>query len=171
MPRKELLIGCGVRREKQVKLKDTKEWSGLVTLDLNPDVNPDVVHDLEVLPYPFEDSEFDEIHAYEVLEHTGRQGDWRFFFDQFYEFWRILKPGGYLFGTTPAWDSIWAWADPGHTRVLSEASFIFLNKEEYELQIGKTAMTDYRSYWRGDFDLVAYNYTDEQFGFVIQARK
>ena len=29
---------------------------------------------------PFGDDAFDEIHAYEVLEHTGRQGDWRFFF-------------------------------------------------------------------------------------------
>jgi len=65
----ELLIGCGNSRDKRLmRLGDTKEWSCLTTLDFSPDAKPDVIHDLEVLPYPFEDNSFDEIHAYEVLE-------------------------------------------------------------------------------------------------------
>ncbi len=29
----------------------------------------DVVHDLEITPYPFPDNKFDEAHIYHVLEH------------------------------------------------------------------------------------------------------
>lgn len=130
-----------------------------------------MVHDLEVLPLPFADNEFSEIHAYDVLEHTGRQGDWRFFFDQFHEFWRILEPGGILCARVPSWDSVWAWGDPGHTRVITEGSLVFLNQQEYELQVGLGAMTDYRHYWKGNFELLSYLYEGHCLGFVIKAVK
>jgi len=170
----ELLVGCGNRRGKNVTFEKIPEnWIELVTLDVDPGVNPDVVHDLENLPLPFDDNMFDEIHAYEVLEHTGQQGDWRFFFNQFYEFWRIMKPGGYMMGTCPLWDSKWAWGDPGHKRIVSPESMIFLSQEQYELQIGKGAMTDYREWWEGDFDMIAKSedIANHTFGFVIQAIK
>jgi predicted SAM-dependent methyltransferase len=115
----ELLVGCGNAREKVITFADIPaEWTELITLDVDPATGCDIVHDLNVLPYPFQDNTFTEIHAYEVLEHTGRQGDWQFFFDQFYQFWRLLKPDGYLIGTVPMWDSPWAWGDPQHTRVI-----------------------------------------------------
>ena len=78
--RKELLIGCGRRREKLMYDQSSPElsqWQGLVTLDINLDHKPDVAHDLTTLPYPFDDNTFDEIYAYEVLEHTGAQGDYK----------------------------------------------------------------------------------------------
>jgi SAM-dependent methyltransferase len=116
----ELLIGCGNDRRKKITFPQTpSDWTQLVTLDIDASTKPDIVHDLNVLPYPFLDSTFDEIHAYEVLEHCGRQGDWKFFLDQFAELWRILKPGGFLVATCPMWDGPWAWGDPGHTRVIS----------------------------------------------------
>lgn len=167
----ELLIGCGRRRDKLMFLNDHNEWDGLVTLDINPDHKPDVLHDLTVLPLPFEDDTFGEIHAYEVLEHTGQQGDWRFFFAQFSEFWRILKPGGCLFGTSPAWNGPWSWGDPGHTRIVSAESFVFLNQPQYTAQVGKTPMTDYRFVYRADFDHVHIATDDNTFQFVIRAVK
>lgn len=168
----ELLIGCGNQREKHVHFPEIpKGWTELVTLDMDPGVKPDIVHDLNELPLPFDDDMFDEIHAYEVLEHCGRQGDFRFFFNQFYEFWRILKDGGYFIGTVPMWDSPWAYADPGHTRVLPPESFIFLCQAEYEAQVGTNAMSDYRPYWEGDFELIAKNETEHQLAFVLRARK
>jgi len=98
----QLLIGCGNNCDKKITFSEiSKEWKELVTLDIDEDTNPDVVHDLNAMPYPFEDNTFDEIHAYEVLEHCGKQGDWRFFFDQFSELWRILKTGGYYCATVP----------------------------------------------------------------------
>ncbi len=166
-----LLIGCGTNKLKKVHGGPINPaWEGLVTLDMDASVNPDVVWDLETIPYPFEDNQFSEVHAYEVLEHLGRQGDWRFFFKQFGELYRIIKPGGYLVGTVPQWDSPWAWGDPGHKRVLTRGSFIFLDREEYE-QIGNTAMTDYRPWLECDFRLVGHSNKSEMFGFILQARK
>lgn len=169
--RRELLIGCGSDRRKKVTFEGIpKEWESLTTLDIDPGVKPDVVWDLDSLPYPFEDNSFDEIHATEVLEHCGTQGDWKFFFAQFGEFYRILKPNGYLVATVPMWDSPWAWGDPGHRRIITKGSLIFLDKQEYD-QLGRTAMTDYRPWLQCDFTKIALNETGEMFGFVLQARK
>lgn len=171
--RRELLIGCGHSRAKHVHGTWTPtgdQWSNLTTLDMDPGVSPDVVHDLNVLPLPFADGEFDEVHAYEVLEHCGRQGDWKFFFDQFFEFWRILKPGGLFVATVPMWDSPWAWGDPGHTRVITKGSLIFLDQREYS-QVGQSAMTDYRHAWRGNFEGFAAVEKEHTFGFILKAIK
>ena len=168
----ELLIGCGNAREKRIGFEEVPEnWTELVTLDIDPDCGADIIHDLEDLPLPFDDNMFDEIHAYEILEHTGQQGDWRFFFNQFYELWRILKPGGYLLGTCPMWTSMWAWSDPGHKRVITPGTMVFLSQKEYQAQVGNGMMTDYRDYWDGDFELVAKTETDEHWGFVLKAIK
>jgi SAM-dependent methyltransferase len=167
----ELLLGCGRRREKHLWLPDRKEWNGLVTLDMNPDVGADVVHDLAKLPLPFHDDSADEIHAYEVLEHVGQQGDWRFFFDQWADFWRILKPGGHFFGSSPFWASKWAWGDPGHTRIVGAEQLIFLVQPQYELQAGKTPMTDYRFHYKADFDIVHASENNGAFYYALQAVK
>ena len=63
----ELLLGCGSSRVKKLASPDRPDWSGLVTLDFADTHKPDVVHDIAVLPLPFPDDTFDEIHAYEVL--------------------------------------------------------------------------------------------------------
>lgn len=152
--RRELLIGCGSSREKRLALPDHPDWEGLTTLDYNGSHDADVVWDLLKMPLPFDDDSFDEIHAYEVLEHTGAQGDWKFFFAQWSEFWRIMKPDGVFFATVPAANSPWAWGDPSHTRVLPSESLIFLNQPAYEAQVGKTPMSDFRFVFRADFDIL-----------------
>ena len=151
---RELLIGAGNARRKKLYRAGGEAFDDVTTLDIDPRCNPDVHWDLNDRPLPFADGEFDEIHAYEVLEHVGRQGDWRGFFSEFAEYYRILKPGGVLILSCPKWDSPWAWGDPGHTRVLSGHTFTFLSREQYQAQIGQTAMTDYRDVWDGDFVLV-----------------
>jgi SAM-dependent methyltransferase len=170
----ELLVGAGNSREKKIGMEGIPQgWSELITLDIDEGCSPDVVHDLEDLPLPFDDDMFDEVHAYEVLEHTGAQGDWRFFFNQFYEFWRILKPGGFLVGTCPMWDELWAWGDPGHKRVINNGTLVFLSQKEYQAQVGvgKSTMTDYRDYWDGDFELTAMKEVEGHFAFVLKALK
>ena len=80
---RELLLGAGHSRDKRIWLKEASQFQNLVTLDINPDCKPSVVFDLRLavcVNLPFKDDSFDEIHAYEVLEHVGTQGDWRFFF-------------------------------------------------------------------------------------------
>jgi len=167
----ELLIGCGRSRERKMSPPDRPDWTKLVTLDVNKDHKPDVLHDLKDIPLPFPDNTFDEIHAYEVLEHVGAQGDFRFFFDQWSDFWRILKPDGVVCGTSPLPTSVWAFGDPGHTRIVSKESFVFLCQPQYNLQVGKTPMSDYRYCYKADFDPVHIQEAKETFIFVLQAVK
>ena len=172
----ELLIGCGVSREKKIYIPGKQEWSNLVTLDNNPDRYPDVLYDLMLTPLPFEENSFDEIHAYEVLEHTGQQGDWRWFFRQWMDFWRILKPGGRFFATVPHWQSPWALGDPSHSRVLVIPHvLVFLNQEQYHKQcdVEKNDMSDFRFCYHADFEKVYHELSEDclQSKFVLMAHK
>ncbi len=169
----ELLIGCGHSTDRRVKMPELPEnWHHLIRLDSNPDVNPDVEHDLNNLPYPFDDNVFDEIHAYETLEHCGTQGDFRFFFQQFEEFHRILKPGGYFIASCPNWDSEWAWGDPGHTRVITPGTISFLMQNEYKgCGDQGNARSDYRFCYTADFEPVAMDEREQNWYFVLRAIK
>lgn len=166
----ELLLGCGSNRTKKLWVQGRADWSALVTLDIVESHKPDVVHDLNV-DLPFPDDSAEEIHAYEVLEHCGSQGDYKFFFRQFSDFWRVLKSGGFLIGTVPSITSPWAWGDPSHTRVIPKESFVFLVQPEYERQVGVTAMSDFRSIYKADFDIVHLNDNGVFLEFVLRAVK
>jgi len=169
--KRELLIGCGSNWEKRMTCDGTQDWSNLSTLDNNKDHNPNYVIDLSFLPYPLADNLFDEIHAYEVLEHTGAQGDYKFFFRQFEEFWRILKPGGHLLATCPSRHSVWAWGDPSHTRIVQAEQLIFLSQKIYEEQVGKTPMSDFRYMYKADFEIIYASDNKETVEFIIKAIK
>ena len=166
----ELLLGCGSNRAKKLSYGGRSEWAALTTLDYNEDHKPDVVHDLNRISLPFDDETFDEIHAYEVLEHLGTQGDWRFFFAQWTDFWRVLKPDGLFFATCPAASSPWAWGDPSHTRIIGPECLIFLNQPAYA-QVGTTPMSDFRHVYRADFDIIHSKTAGDHFEFVLRAVK
>lgn len=168
---RELLIGCGGNHAKKLSLNGRSHWTELCTLDINPDHRPDMVWDLTQLPLPYGDDEFNEIHAYEVLEHTGAQGDFRFYFAQFSEFWRILRPGGVLIGTCPSRHSPWAWGDPSHTRIIQPEQFIFLDQMQYIAQVGKTAMSDFRWIFKADFSVVHSHDDGQVLQFALRAVK
>lgn len=167
---RELLLGCGVHPTKRIHLTGDPAWHDLTTVDINPDIKPDIVYDLnlrELAHFAGFDT-FDEIHCYDVLEHLGRQGDWQFFLAQFEDFWRILKPSALFFGICPKPSSPWAWADPGHTRVIAPESLVYLDQTAY----GRPPMTDYRRWYRGDFEIVHMGDVNEhQHAFVLRAIK
>ena len=167
----ELLLGCGRDRTKRIIANGVKNWKDLVTLDCNPDHKPDILWDLERFPYPLASDFYDEIHAYEVLEHTGRQGDYHFFFRQFSELWRIMKPGGLLVATVPSYKSMWAWGDPSHTRVLTSGSLTFLSQLEYKKGVGHTTMSDFRHLYKADFEPWSVVEDSNTFLFVLAAIK
>lgn len=75
---KKLNIGCG---------KDLRD--GYINIDI-VDYGGNVVHDLNKVPYPFEDNTFDEILASHVMEHLNN------FNSTVTELHRILKPNGIL---------------------------------------------------------------------------
>lgn len=165
----ELLLGCGSSRIKKLHQQGRPDWAGLVAIDIEARHNPDVVHDIN-LPLPFDADSADEIHAYEVLEHCGSQGDYKFFFNQWSDFWRVLKPNGVFLGTVPRPTSVWAWGDPSHTRVIPKESFIFLSQPNYA-QVGKTAMSDFRSIYKADFDVIHLHEHADVLEFALRAIK
>lgn len=167
----EILLGCGSNHTKKLYATGRQEWDGLITVDFAGSHNPDVVHDISKLPLPFADDFADEIHAYDVMEHVGQQGDFEFFFAQWSDIWRVLKDGGRFFGISPHWSSPWAWGDPGHTRIVGAEQLVYLSQPNYA-QVGHTPMTDYRFCYRADFDLVHSRKTHlDQYEYVLKAVK
>jgi len=167
--RRELLLGCGASKDK--RLKSDTPWVNLTTLDINPDHKPDVLWDLEKLPYPFMNDTFDEIHAYEVLEHIGQQGDYRTFFAQFSDLWRIMKPDGMLYATCPSWNSLWSFGDPSHKRVINEGTLAFVSQKQYQREVGHSPMSDFRNIYKADFEVKGCEHKNDTFIFVLQAIK
>jgi len=169
----ELVLGCGrSNRKRMYETGETVYYSkDAVKVDINPDVKPTLVHDLNNMPWPFKDNSFDVIHAYHILEHLGSQGDYKAFLRIFEEIWRILKPNGMLRAIVPRWDSKWAWGDPGHRMVINEGSIVFLSKEKINDNIKKgTSISEYS--FKGDFNIEqAGNLNDNDFGFALRALK
>jgi cyclopropane fatty-acyl-phospholipid synthase-like methyltransferase len=166
--KRELLIGCGRKHDKRLTADGSWTFDNPTTLDYNQDHKTDVVWDLHNLPLPFEAEYFDEIHAYEVLEHVGQQGDYKTFFAQFTEFYRILKPGGYFMATCPSRHSRWAWGDPSHTRILQKEQLHFLNQQNYIDEVGKTSISDFRPIYKADFATHWVEEGQEHFKFILK---
>ena len=177
---KILLLGCGHKKRPEYTNidgmfvpiagdhKNHYDKDDVVRLDINPDCNPDVLWDLNNRPLPFEDGEFDEIHAYEVMEHVGRQGDFVGYFSEMMEYARILKDGGTILGCVPRWDRVWAWGDPGHCKIITSGTLLYLDSVRYENEIGRSHITDYRRYLTHNLRLLAEMKNDYSLYFLLK---
>jgi predicted SAM-dependent methyltransferase len=105
------------------------QHEGYVNVDMNPATFPDVVHDLTVYPWPFEDHSADEIMCVHVLEHLIHQGNAEEFFAFFRECWRILRAGGLLRVVVPDAHSDHAFSDPWHKSAWSREIFAFISRQ------------------------------------------
>lgn len=83
----------------------------------------DVVHNLDIFPYPFQNEEFDEIYAYMVLEHVSD------FMATMKELHRILKKWGILKIKVPYYFSTGAFSDPTHKTFFTEETFDFFTEK------------------------------------------
>ena len=111
-------LGCG---------HDVQET--FTNLDVLPLPGVDVVHNLALYPWPFENECANEIRAIDVLEHLpSHTQDLRPGVIAFVEeCWRILEPGGLLFIQTPGHRAEFAWTDPTHVRTFTRDSFDFFD--------------------------------------------
>ncbi len=121
---------------------DLAEEAEVVNLDADARNKPDIVCELgrELIDLP--DDSIDMAIAWHVLEHIGRQGDVAEWFAFWEDLYRVLKPGGLIYGECPYYTGIWAWSDPTHVRALSEHSFVFFNQDSY--RIPDSAISPYR---------------------------
>jgi len=101
-----LNIGCG-----------KKPMANAVNLDVSDRVSADVVHDLNRTPWPFAAGTFDEVHAYDVLEHVA---DVPATLDEIH---RISRHGAVLHVTVPHFSSANAFTDVTHRHWYGWRSF------------------------------------------------
>lgn len=87
----KLNVGCGENK-----------IDGYVNTDIRNDTNPDMVIDLEKIPYPFDNSSVDEILANDIIEHFS----YKIVEDIVREWHRILKNDGKLIIKTPDFENI-----------------------------------------------------------------
>jgi predicted SAM-dependent methyltransferase len=109
---KKLDLGCGNNKK-----------LGFLGVDRSQDVSPDILHDLDVYPWPFEDESAFEIFSSHFIEHVK---DINSFMD---ECWRILVPRGMMVIIAPYYSSIRSFQDYTHVRPISEATFNYFNQE------------------------------------------
>lgn len=102
-------LGCGNRKV-----------SGAVGVDISADTDADIVHNLDVRPWPIKDSSFDEVLLQDVIEHVAEP------FQTMEEIHRICRPGAIVQLRTPHFSSALAYGDPTHRHYLSLAAVMSL---------------------------------------------
>lgn len=99
-------VGCGMKKR-----------MGAVGIDVNPRSDADVVHDLNVTPYPFVSNHFDEIWCDNVVEHLDNV------VKVMSELHRIGKPSSKVTIIVPFYPHRQANTDPTHMHFFGIHSF------------------------------------------------
>lgn len=138
---KRLNLGCGY--------DIMPGWVNTDIADL-PFVN--VVHDLDVGPWPWEDGEFSEIRAMDVFEHVDNP---ILFMN---ECWRILKPGGFLRIRSPHFRHENAFIDPTHRRYCSIRTWEYWTEgTEFHQKYGRAYCNEGVSFRQVNVELIDGN--------------
>lgn len=103
------------------------KYPGSISIDFNPNSNPDVLWDLNNYPWPFKDNEFDIVYSSHCLEHLNDPKK------ALEEIWRISKPNAKLILIVPHFSSRLAWGDVEHKRAFSSGLFYNFSDEYKEL--------------------------------------
>ena len=109
---KILDLGCGKRKRE-----------GAVGIDISEDTEADVIHDLNVFPYPFVNSEFDYVYADNIIEHIDDV------VKVLEELHRIAKNGATIKIIVPFFRSVYACIDPTHKHFFTVRSFDYFDPE------------------------------------------
>ena len=82
----------------------------------------DVTHDLNMIPWPWEDNSWDRVYSIDVMQMLHIP-----IIDWIREIHRILKPGGILILRLPAYDNPELWRDPVDRRGYHEDSMSYFD--------------------------------------------
>jgi SAM-dependent methyltransferase len=93
-----------------------------VNLDLTPDTNPDVVHNLNKYPWPFDANRFDRVAASDVIEHLEDTAA------VMVELHRICAPGAIIDINVPHFSSDGAYTDPTHRHYFGAFTFDYFSE-------------------------------------------
>ncbi len=142
----KLNLGCGF---------DIRE--GYINLDNFNKCNPDILHDLEVFPYPFATSSFDEILIKHVLEHVGEK--FTDFKRVMQEIYRISMPNARIEIHVPNYKHLTYWSDPTHVRAFDELTFKMMSRKQNDKWIADKKNYTMLSYLlEVDFELINTKY-------------
>lgn len=137
----KLNLGCGVNH-----------LQGYVNVDVHPAAKPDVVHDLEQFPWPFETDSVDEVVMSHVLEHLGASPVK--FVGIFQELYRVCRPGALIKIAVPHPRHDNFLGDPTHVRVVTpQVLSLFSKKNCAEWAKQGAANTPLAVYADVDFEL------------------
>lgn len=99
-------LGCG-----------RKPLPDAINVDMVAMPHVDVVHDVDVFPWPFADATAERIYATHLFEHVADPLGFMA------EAHRVLAPAGTLHLEVPYWQSRNAYTDPTHRRYCTEETF------------------------------------------------
>jgi hypothetical protein len=108
----KLNIGCG-----------QKHIPDAVNIDLNPAVHPDLVYDLNQMPWPFEGDSFVEVLAFDVIEHCDNV------VATMDEIHRVCRREASVRITVPHFSCSNAYTDPTHRHFFGHESFDYVTGE------------------------------------------
>ena len=107
-----LNLGCG-----------NKQRPDAVNVDVTASTSPDVVHDLNVRPWPFPDNRFSEVQAHDVVEHLDD------IVATMEEIHRVCRDGAVVRITVPHFSCSNAFTDPTHQHYFGWFSFDYFTGE------------------------------------------
>ena len=105
----------------------SKILEGYVNVDKFDYYNPDIVHDLEIFPYPFKDNSVDEILLSHVLEHIGQTPE--IFMKIIKEFYRVCHDQSLIKIMVPHPRHDDFISDPTHVRPITILGLQLFDKE------------------------------------------
>jgi predicted SAM-dependent methyltransferase len=105
-------LGCG-----------KKKRPGVIGVDHNSRTGPDIVHDLNSFPYPFETCSVDQVFLDNTLEHLNDA------IRVMEEVHRICKPGATVKVIVPYFRSLYAFIDPTHRHFFTVDSFAYYDPD------------------------------------------
>jgi len=104
-----------------------RKMDGYLNADKYADAQPDLVLDLEVLPWPFPDNCATHVNLSHVLEHVGR--DSATFLAMVQELWRVCAPGAQILIRVPHPRHDNFLGDPTHVRPIMPATLQAFDQE------------------------------------------